>query len=345
MNRVAYMDGIRNISFDILPMPVPKTGEVLVKIEYVGVCGSDLHYYKHGRIGPYVVEGKFILGHECSGTVVALGENVQTLAVGDRVALEPGITCGKCEYCKSGKYNLCPRTEFFATPPYQGTFCDYIAYSADMCFKLPDNVSAMEGALVEPLAVGLHAANQGGVALGDTVVILGSGCIGLVTLISSLASGASTVISVDVLKKKLDYAKKLGATHVINAMEQDVAVEIQRLTNGRGADVIYEAAANEKTIGLTSFIARPGGTIVLIGIPASGDVPYNFSNLISKEITVKTVCRYRNLYPAAISSISNGIIDVKSIVTHEFSFEKIKQALDSACDNGDEVVKAVIRIN
>lgn len=155
-------------------MPVPGRGEVLVKLEYVGICGSDLHYFHEGRCGSFRVDGDFILGHECAGTVVETGEAVRQLKAGDRVALEPGIPCGKCAFCKSGRYNLCPEVAFLATPPVQGAFSSYLVFPEDMCFALPEQVSTKEGAMVEPLCVGLHAAAQGNVRLGDRVIILGA---------------------------------------------------------------------------------------------------------------------------------------------------------------------------
>ena len=204
--KVAVMEGIGKMGYTERPIPVPKDDEVLVKLEYVGICGSDMHYYEMGRIGDYVVEPPFVLGHEPGGTVVEAGRNVTHLKVGDRVALEPGKTCGKCKFCREGKYNLCPDVVFFATPPVDGVFQEYVAHEADLCFKLPDNVSTMEGALIEPLAVGMHAANQGGAHLGQTAVVTGAGCIGLVTLLSLKAMGVSEVIVVDVMEKRLQKA-------------------------------------------------------------------------------------------------------------------------------------------
>ena len=175
--KVAVMNGIGKMGYTERPIPVPKDDEVLVKLEYVGICGSDMHYYEMGRIGDYVVEPPFVLGHEPGGTVVEVGKNVTHLKVGDRVALEPGKTCGKCKFCREGKYNLCPDVVFFATPPVDGVFQEYVAHEAALCFKLPDNVSTLEGALIEPLAVGFHAANQGGAHIGQKAVVFGAGCI------------------------------------------------------------------------------------------------------------------------------------------------------------------------
>ena len=217
-NRGAFMQGLDKMIVKEIEMPSAGHGQVVVKMEYVGICGSDVHYFHSGRCGGFVVgDEEFMLGHECAGTVVEVGEGCKELKVGDRVALEPGITCGECEFCKSGRYNLCPDVQFLATPPVQGCYEDYIAYPENMCFKLPDNVSTKEGALVEPLSVGLHAANQGEVGLGDTVIILGGGCIGLVTMMACKAHGASTIIVADLVDARLDKAMDLGANYTINS--------------------------------------------------------------------------------------------------------------------------------
>ena len=327
-----------------IPVPKPSEKEVLVKIEYCGICGSDVHYYEYGRVADYVVEGDFILGHEVAGTVVEVGSQVKSLKVGDRVALEPGIGCGKCEQCKEGKYNLCKDVIFFATPPVQGALKDYVVHPEDMCFKLPDNVSTKEGALVEPPSVGLHACRQGGVTLGNSVVILGAGCIGLCTLLSAKAFGASEIIVVDLFEKRLEFAKKMGATHVINGKEEDVIARVNELLRGKGADVVLETAGAPKTIYQTSLFAKPGGTVVLVGIAVQNDLQYNFGQVMSKELTIKSVFRYRNLYPTAIAAISSGTIDVNQIVTHEFNFEDTKLAFDTVIADAENVVKGVIKL-
>lgn len=343
-NKAVFMHGTNEMVWKDIPMPTPKANEVLIKVEVVGVCGSDVHYYQHGRIGDFVVEGDFILGHECAGKVVEVGSEVKALKVGDRVALEPGKTCGECEFCKAGKYNLCPDVEFFATPPYHGVFANYVTHPENMCFKLPENVSNMEGALVEPLAVGLHATSVGEVKLGDTVVIFGSGCIGLVTLLAGKARGASNIIVVDVLENRLKTAKKLGATHVINAKEVDVIKTIEALTDGKGAHVVIETAGSAITVKQTADVVKRGGTIVLVGMTPKDEVEFNFMKLMGKEGQVKTIFRYRNLYPVAINAIASGAINVKDIVSHEFDFDNTKEALDFVVANARDVVKAVINI-
>ena len=228
--KVAVMEGIGKMGYVERPIPEVKPDEVLVKIEYVGICGSDMHYYETGAIGDYVVEPPFVLGHEPGGIVVEVGSNVTHLKVGDRVALEPGKTCGQCEFCKTGRYNLCPDVIFFATPPVDGVFQEYVAHEAALCFKLPENVSTLEGALIEPMAVGFHAANQGNAHAGQTAVVMGAGCIGLVSMMALKAEGVSKVYVVDVMQKRLDKALELGADGVINSKDEDAVEAVMKLT-------------------------------------------------------------------------------------------------------------------
>jgi L-iditol 2-dehydrogenase len=213
-----------------------------------------------------------------------------------------------------------------------------------MCFKLPDNITTKEGALVEPLAVGMHAAAQGNVKLGDSVVILGSGCIGLVTLLACKAYGATDITVVDVMPKRLEYAMKLGATRVINAREEDAVAKMDEITKGNGVDVVIETAGSKITIKQTAYLVKRGGTIVLVGMAPEDIIEYNFAKIMAKEASIQSVFRYRNIYPKAIKAISEGIIDVSGIVTHEFDFEDTAKAFDFVINNKNDVVKAVIKI-
>lgn len=343
-NKAIFMQGTNNMVWKDVPVPVINEEDVLVKVKAVGICGSDMHYYQHGRIGDFVVEGDFILGHEAAGEVVQIGNEVKNLKVGDRVALEPGVTCGRCEYCKTGLYNLCPDVRFFATPPYHGVFTNYVTHPEDMCFKLPDNVSYVEGALIEPLSVGLHATSRGGVKLGDTVVIFGVGCIGLSTLLSSKARGATNIIVVDMMENRLQIAKKLGATHALNPQKMNIIERINEITDGKGAQVVIETAGAAITVKQTADVVKSGGTIVLVGMTPKDKVEFNFMKLMNKEGSIKTIFRYRNLYPTAINAISSGLINVKDIVSHEFDFKDTKVALDYVAHNADKVVKTVIKM-
>lgn len=343
-NRAAYMTELNKMEIREIPVPEPKDQEVVVKLEYVGICGSDVHYFHDGRCGDFIVDGEFMLGHECAGTIVKLGSGVTKLAVGDKVALEPGITCGQCEFCKSGRYNLCPDVQFLATPPVQGCYENYIAFPENMCFKLPDNISTKEGALVEPLSVGMHAASQGQIGLGDQVIILGAGCIGLVTLLACKAYGATDITVVDVIPKRLEYAKKLGATRVLNGKDTDVIAEMEKLTNGMGVEKVIETAGSPITIAQTPYLVKNGGTIVLVGLSADPEIKFNFGKIMAKEAKIESVFRYRNVYPKAIAAIADGSIDVSGIVTHEFDFDDIQEAFECAINDKDNVVKAVIKI-
>ncbi len=342
--KVAVMEGIGKIGFTEREIPVPKDDEVLVKLEYVGICGSDLHYYESGAIGDYVVKPPFVLGHEPGGVVVEVGKNVTHLKVGDRVALEPGKTCGHCEFCKEGKYNLCPDVIFFATPPVDGVFQEYVAHEADLCFKLPNNVSTLEGALIEPLAVGFHAAIQGDAHLGQKAVVMGSGCIGLVSMMALKARGVSEVYVVDIMDKRLDKALELGATAVINGAKEDVIARVQELTGGRGADLVIETAGTEITTRQAIQIARKGSNIVLVGYSKSGEMTLPMSLALDKELTFKTVFRYRNIYPLAIDAVAKGKVNLKGIVTDIFTLDQAQEAMDHSVHNKADIVKAVIKI-
>lgn len=342
--KVAVMNGVGKMGFVEREIPQPADNEVLVKLEYVGICGSDMHYYETGRIGDYVVEPPFVLGHEPGGVVVEVGKNVTHLKVGDRVALEPGKTCGHCEYCREGKYNLCPDVVFFATPPVDGVFQEYVAHEAALCFKLPENVDTLEGALIEPLAVGFHAANQGGAHAGQTAVVFGAGCIGLVSMMALKAEGVSRVYVVDIMQKRLDKAMELGATGVINSMNTDVQEEIGRLTEGKSVDLVIETAGMEVTTRQAIHITKKGATIVLVGYSKTGEMTLPLSLALDKELTFKTVFRYRHIYPMAIEAVASGKVNLKGIVSNIFNFDDIQAAMDKSVSDKANIVKSVVKI-
>lgn len=343
--KVAVMLGIGKMGFEERDIPKVKDDEVLVKLEYVGICGSDLHYYETGAIGEYVVKPPFVLGHEPGGTVVEVGKKVKHLKVGDRVALEPGKTCGHCEFCKTGRYNLCPDVVFFATPPVDGVFQEYVAHEAALCFKLPDNVSTLEGALIEPLAVGFHAAIQGDAHLGQKAVVMGAGCIGLVSMMALKARGVSEVYVVDIMEKRLEKALELGATGVINGAKEDVLEKVKELTDGAGMDLVIETAGTEITTKQAIHMAKKGSNIVLVGYSKSGEMTLPMSLVLDKELTFKTVFRYRHIYPMAIDAVASGKVNLKGIVTDIFSLDEAQKAMDYSVNNKADIVKAVIRIS
>ena len=340
-NKTFYMTDIEKLEVGEAPMPKIGTDDVLIKVRSVGICGSDLHYYREGAIGDFKVEFPFILGHEAAGIVEEVGENVTSLKKGDRVCMEPGVPCMKCEECLSGHYNLCRDVRFWATPPYDGVLSEYVAHPAAFTFKIPDNMSFTEGALVEPLAIGLHACNMGGVKLGQTVAILGAGCIGLVTLLAAKAYGATQIIVGDVLEKRLNKARELGAV-AINTAEEDFAAKVMELTGGRGADVCIDCAGFSATVDSCLSSAKPAGTVIIVGLGQDRVDGFNTGIMSTKELTVKSIFRYRNLFPTAINAIAGGRIDVGTIVSHRFSFDDTINAFATCHKDIRNVVKGVI---
>ncbi|WPX08302.1 NAD(P)-dependent alcohol dehydrogenase [Anaerocellum danielii] len=324
--------------------PEIKDDEVLVGVRCVGICGSDIHYYENGKIGNYVVEKPLILGHEASGEVISVGKNVKNFNIGDKVVIEPGITCGKCEYCKSGRYNLCRHVRFLATPPVDGALCEYLAVKEDYLFKIPDNIEYDIATLVEPLSVGIHAAMRGNVKLGDTVLILGLGPVGLLSILAVKAFGASQVIAVDIQPLRLKAAKELGANHIINAKDSNYKQLILEATQNTGPDITFETAGSKETSRLAFEITKRGGRIVLIGLLPDNEVSVNINSIVDNEYNVYGVFRYANTYRKAIEVLSNNLEKVKGLITHRFKFDEAIQTFEFVKENKDKCIKAVIFI-
>ncbi|RDI70143.1 NAD(P)-dependent alcohol dehydrogenase [Halopelagius longus] len=325
------------------PDPSPGPDDVLVAVRDVGICGSDVHYYEHGRIGDYVVEDPLVLGHESAGEVVDVGENVEGLAPGDRVALEPGVPCRRCAHCKRGDYHLCEDVEFMATPPHDGAFAEYVSWPADFAYELPENVSTTEGALCEPLSVGIHACRRGNVGTGDTVLVAGAGPIGLLTMEAAFAAGATDVLVTDVVPEKLDFAEERGADLTIDVSETDAATAVAKYTDGAGADVVVEASGAEPSIRSTIDAVRRGGTVVLVGLADEAEVPFDVLDVIDNELDVHGSFRYKNTYDAAIGLLEDDAVDVDGIVEFESSLDDIDDAFRNAVDPA--VVKGMITVS
>ncbi|NLW02546.1 MAG: NAD(P)-dependent alcohol dehydrogenase [Clostridiaceae bacterium] len=343
-NVAAVMTDIRKFEFKEVPMPVVKEGEVGIAIKDVGICGSDLHFFNGDAQKIFPNALPFILGHECGGVIYEVGKGVEDLKEGDQVAIEPGVPCGRCEFCRSGRYNLCEKVRFMAVPPYNGGLQKYISYPAYMVYKLPEGMSTMEGALLEPLSVGLHAAARGEVTLGSSVAILGAGCIGMCTLLAAKAQGASRIIVTDIVDSHLERALELGATDAVNSRTEDVLARIKELTDRKGTDVVFETAGIAATAVQTGHIVKRGGTIVMVG-NIFGDVPFSFRNIYVKEAQVRGVFRYHSTYPAAIEAVASGRIDIKRIVTGVYPFDDAEKAFNDALDNKEQCIKNVIRID
>jgi L-iditol 2-dehydrogenase len=323
-------------------IPIPNDDEGLIKIKHVGICGSDLHYYQHGKIGSQVVKYPMILGHECSGEIVETGSNVKGLKVGDMVAVEPQYACGRCEYCKAGRYNMCPDVFFMATPPNNGAFAEYVTHRYDMVYKIPANMDTIEGALLEPLAIGFNIASQAQAQLGQTVHISGCGCIGIVTLLALKAMGITDISISDVVESRLSFAKNLGAKRTVNVANEDVCKAVNEMTDGKGVDIVIEASGNKSAVAQTVQIIKRGGSIVMVGYSQDDMTGFDFNNLILKEAKIITSRRYKNMYPKTIKAVSEGLVPIKDIVTHKYSFEETDKAMQYAVSNKDKVIKAII---
>ncbi|MBN1347209.1 MAG: NAD(P)-dependent alcohol dehydrogenase [Phycisphaerae bacterium] len=317
--------------------------DVRIAIRNVGICGSDVHYYEHGRIGPFVVDAPMVLGHEAAGTVVEVGKGVTSLEKGDRVCMEPGIPDPTSKASRLGMYNLDPAVRFWATPPVHGVLRPTVVHPADFTFKLPDNVSFAEGAMVEPLAVGMHAANKARIRPGDVAVVTGAGTIGMVTALAALAGGCSRVIMSDVVQPKLDLAKTLGPILSVNASKDDLAAVVKRETDGWGADVVLECSGNEKAAGSAFGLICPGGCVVLVGMPGK-PIAYDVVAGQIKEARVEHVFRYAHVYPRALALMGSGKIDVKPLITDTFAFADGIKAFDFARKMPPTSVKAQIEL-
>ncbi|WP_276354552.1 NAD(P)-dependent alcohol dehydrogenase [Cohnella caldifontis] len=324
------------------PVPVPGPDEALVRIRAVGLCGSDVHYYEHGKIGPYVVEKPIVLGHEAAGDVVAVGREVRHLSVGQRVTIEPGVTCGRCVHCKSGRYNLCPDVRFLATPPYDGAFCEYIAIRADFLYPIPDSMSYEKAALIEPLSVGLHAVRRGEIRAGETVVIMGMGPIGILALLAAKSAGAGRVIGVDLEAFRLERALRMGATDVVNLREEDGNAAILRLTDGRKADLAIETAGNGRAAASALQAVRRGSRVVLVGLPQENETPLSIPYIVDNEIDIRGVFRYHNTYPTGISIMAAEGLDLEPVITDRMTLDETPRAFEKAIREKNRTLKIVI---
>lgn len=332
--RVSVLARAGEVRTERRPVPTPGVDEVLVRIGSVGICGSDVHYYRHGRIAEYVVREPLVLGHEAGGRIVAVGSGVDPARVGQRVALEPGVPCRRCRECKHGRYNLCPDVEFFATPPFDGAFAEYVTIAADFAHPVPDSVSDDGAGLIEPLAVGVWACGKAEVAAGSRVLIAGAGPIGLMNVQVARALGATEIVVTDIDEDRLTLARRCGATRTVRAgtgSVADLGIEVDAFIDCSGA----EAAVRD------GFRAvRPAGRVVLVGMGAD-ELSIPVGLLQGREITVTGTFRYANVYPTAIALAASGAIDLDSLVTDHFDLEHAEQALQRGTEPG--AVKVIVR--
>lgn len=306
-------------------VPTPAAGEVLIQVAAVGVCGSDVHYYRHGRIGDFVVDSPMVLGHEASGRIVAVGDGVDASRVGERVAIEPQRPCRVCRQCKAGRYNLCPEMEFYATPPIDGAFTGYVTCPADFAFEVPDSVSDEAAALLEPLSVAITTARKAGIVPATRVLIAGAGPIGIICAQTARAFGAAEVIVSDPVPDRRERALKYGATSVVDPMNPNDD------TTSLGVDAFIDASGNPAAVDAGIRSVGPAGTAVLVGLGHSRmELPVE--HIQNLEINVTGVFRYTDTWPAAIQFVSSGAVDLDSLVTGRFGLDEVKEALESDTD-------------
>ena len=317
--------------------------DVRIAIHTVGICGSDVHYYTHGRIGDFVVNEPMILGHEASGTVIEAGASVRHLKVGDRVCMEPGVPDPNSTASKLGIYNVDPAVRFWATPPIHGVLRPEVVHPAAFTFKLPDNVSFAEGAMVEPFAIGMQAASRARIAPGDVGAVIGCGPIGIMVALAALAGGCSKVLISDFSAPKLAIAGRYPGLIPVDLNAGSFADAVAKETSGWGADVVFEASGNAKAFNGLFSLVRPGGAIVLVGLPVEPvilDVP----GAIAKEARIETVFRYANVYNRALNLIASGKVDLKPLVTGTFDFDESVTAFERAASALPSDVKLQIRV-
>jgi L-iditol 2-dehydrogenase len=339
-NNAVFVTENRKMIYKPAPMPDVRDDDVLINMKVCGICGSDVHFYEHGE-PEFLDVYPFILGHEGAGQVVKVGRAVKNLSVGDRVAIEPGTPCRHCEWCVTGRYNLCANMIFKSAPREHGIMREFVAHPALMCYKLPSNMSFEEGALIEPLAVAMTSVRTVEAKIGQSAAILGSGCIGLVTLLALRSIGITNITVVDLFDIRLNKAKDLGATNVVNAKETDPIAEVIKLHGGIGPDLVFETAGSIKAASQTIKMVKRGGTVMIIG-NVVGQTPIDFQMMTNKEITIKTNFRYHNIYPQTIEAVASGRIDLSKIVSRRYDLPNTRDAFEDSINEKASMVKAVL---
>lgn len=327
----AVLNAPHSIAVEPVEIPRLDSDQVLVRVAAVGVCGSDVHYYEHGRIGPYVVNDPLVLGHELSGRIEEVGDGVDPARIGERVAIEPQRPCRICEQCKAGRYNLCPRMEFFATPPINGGFSEFVAIQNDFAFAVPDSVSDEAAALMEPLSVGIWACRRASVGPGSRLLIAGAGPIGVILAQTARAFGASDILVTDIDEGRRKIARKFGATRVIDPRLESV--------EGLEVDAFIDATGAPSAVRAGIYAVRPAGKVILVGLGAD-DVEIPISVIQNREIWLSGVFRYANTWPLAIELVSTGKVNLDDLVTAKFGLSDAEHALTIGREPGQ--LKAVV---
>lgn len=324
--------------------PGIEADEVLVRIDRVGICGSDIHYYQNGENSGNVVDFPHVLGHESAGTVVEVGDNVSGVAASDRVAIEPGLPCEDCAYCENeDTYHLCEDMEYMSSPPTDGALVEYVAWPARYVYPLPESVSLREGALVEPLSVAMHACERAGVSDGDSVLVTGGGPIGQLVAEVAMARGAGQLVLTDVVAEKVRLAEERGVDFGVDVIAEDPVDVIHEEVHENGVDIAIESSGAEVAIETTTDAVTRGGDVVFVGVPIDASLPTDVVGLIGDEYDFRGSFRFSNTYPDAIEGIRTGRFDVDGIVSFERDFDETQAAFDQAAE--PESVKGVVRVS
>lgn len=337
-NEAAVLHGVGDLRIEERPVPEPGQREVLVEIRSVGICGSDIHYYEHGRIGDFVVEAPLVLGHESSGVIVGLGPGTGKHRLGERVALEPGVPCGACRECRTGRYNLCRDVAFFATPPVDGALARYATIHEDFAFALPEAVSDDAGALCEPLSVGIWACRKAQVGVGSRVAVAGAGPIGAVATLVARAAGAAEVVVSDPVAARRERILRLGATEVVDPAVTGLAEA------AADSDVFLDCSGHPSAIDDGIRAVRPAGTVILIGMCPEAVIPMPLARVQSREVWVTGTFRYANTYPLAIALVASGTINLDALVDARFPLEESEDAL-LAVRRDPSILKPLVRVS
>ncbi|XP_026741314.1 sorbitol dehydrogenase-like [Trichoplusia ni] len=343
-NYTAVLYAPYDVRIEDLPIPDIGEDEVLIEMHSIGICGSDVKLYTTGICGAEMVKDPMVLGHEGAGVVVKVGKAVKSLAVGDRVSIEPTQPCRACQYCKLGRYNLCVKPHYCSTMTAPGNLCRYYKHVADFCHKMPDDMSMDEGAAVQPLAIAMHACNRAGICLGQTVTILGAGPIGILCAMTARAMGASKILITDVMQSRLDTARELGADCTVlierEAPDQDVVDDIVAQL-GSPPDVTIDACGYASAQRIAMMVTKTGGVVLVVGIGAT-KVEVPLTQALLREVDIRGSFRIANTYPPAIAAVSSGAIPLKKFITHHYPLQKTKEALELA-KSGD-AMKIIIHI-
>jgi len=329
--KASFLDKNKQIYTNDIEIPSLDSDQVLVRVESVGVCGSDVHYYKHGAIGPFIVENPIILGHELSGVITAVGDSVSKDRIGARVAVEPQRACGECFQCKAGRYNLCPNIEFYATPPIDGAFCEYVKIQSHFAFDIPDNISFDAAALIEPMSVCIWAAQKAQIVAGSSVLIAGAGPIGVIMAQVARAFGATNVVVTDVLDSRLEFVRKYGATRTVNSSKDSIGNE--------SFDVFVDACGVPPAVHAGILATGPAGRVLLVGL-GSDEMMLPVSHIQNNEIIVTGVFRYTNTWPIGIDFLATGKVNLDAIVSHHFGLDDVEEALNAT--SKPEAMKVIV---